>query len=543
MKSTALLSVRNLCVSISKIPILKNISFDLKENQILGFVGESGSGKSITAFSIINLLRSKSITKTGTINYNGNFIESLGSNDFEKIRGNEISIIFQEPMSSLNPSMKCGEQILEIILNHNLISLKKGKNKVLELIKKVELIDSEIVYEKYPHQLSGGQQQRIMIAMAIACDPKVLIADEPTTSLDGIVKKEIIKLLKSIQKKTKMSIIFISHDLQLVSKIAEKIIVLNKGEIVEFGSSHQIFNNPTKRYTKLLLNARPPKSVRPVRLATNEKNINTSLVSKRERVEAHYNLYQNDPILKIENLEFSYENKKVLNNVSFNLFKGETLGLIGESGSGKSTIAKSILNLNRFEKGQIIYNKKSIKAYNNTEFRRKIQLVFQDPYSSLNPEISIGYSIMEPMLAHKLYKSKKESKEKVISLLKQVNLIESDFNKFPYQFSGGQRQRIVIARALSLNPEILICDESVSALDVTIQAQILNLLNHLKEKYSITILFISHDLSVVKYMSDRVIILNNGRVEEVNETDQLFLKPKKDYTKKLLLANDFYNEL
>ena len=539
MKSTALLSVRNLYVSISKIPILKNISFDLKKNEILGFVGESGSGKSITAFSIINLLRSKNITKTGTINYNGDFIESLGSKGFEKIRGNEISIIFQEPMSSLNPSMKCGEQILEIILNHNLISLKKGKNKVLELIKKVQLIESEIVYGKYPHQLSGGQQQRIMIAMAIACDPKVLIADEPTTSLDGIVKKEIINLLKSIQKETKMSIIFISHDLHLVSKIAEKIIVLNKGEIVELGSSHQIFNNPKKLYTKLLLNARPPRNVRPARLPTNEKNINTSLISKKERVEAHNNLYQHDPILKIENLGFSYEDKKVLNNVSFNLFKGETLGLIGESGSGKSTIAKSILNLNRFDKGQIIYNKKCIKTYNNTEFRRKIQLVFQDPYSSLNPEISIGYSIMEPMLAHKLYKTKKESKEKVISLLKQVNLIESDFNKFPYQFSGGQRQRIVIARALALNPEILICDESVSALDVTIQAQILNLLNQLKEKYSITILFISHDLSVVKYMSDRIIILNNGKIEEVNETDQLFLEPKKDYTKNLLLANDF----
>ena len=534
-----LLSVKNLCVSISKIPILKNISFDLKENEILGFVGESGSGKSITAFSIINLLRLKNITKTGTINFNGNFIESLGSNDLEKIRGNEISIIFQEPMSSLNPSMKCGEQILEIILNHNLISLKKGKNKVLELIKKVQLSDSEITYNKYPHQLSGGQQQRIMIAMAIACDPKILIADEPTTSLDGIVKKEIINLLKSIQKETKMSIIFISHDLQLVSKIAEKIIVLNKGEIVEFGSSYQIFNNPKKRYTKLLLNARPPKNVRPIRLPTNEKNIKTVLISKKERIEAHDNLYQHDPILKIENLEFSYEDKKVLNNVTFNLFKGETLGLIGESGSGKSTIARSILNLNRFDKGQIIYNKKCIKTYPNTKFRRKIQLVFQDPYSSLNPEISIGYSIMEPMLAHKLYKTKKESKEKVISLLKQVNLTESDFNKFPYQFSGGQRQRIVIARALALNPEILICDESVSALDVTIQAQILNLLNHLKEKYSITILFISHDLSVVKYMSDRVIILNNGRVEEVNETDRLFLEPNEDYTKKLLFANDF----
>lgn len=539
MKSKALLSVKNLCISISKIPILKNISFDLKKNEILGFVGESGSGKSITAFSIINLLNSKKITQTGTINFNDNFIESLGSKDFEKIRGNEISIIFQEPMSSLNPSMKCGKQILETVSNHNSISLKKGKNKVLELIKKVQLSEPEIIYNKYPHQLSGGQQQRIMIAMAIACNPKILIADEPTTSLDGIVKKEIINLLKSIQKETKMSVIFISHDLQLVSKIAKKIIVLNKGEIVEFGSSNQIFNNPKKLYTKLLLNSRPPKNIRPVRLPTSEKLISNSLISKKERIQKHHNLYQYDPILKIKNLEFSYDNKKILNNVNFNLFKGETLGLIGESGSGKSTIAKAILNLNSFDKGEIIYNEKNIKVYNNKEFRRKIQLVFQDPFSSLNPEISIGYSIMEPMIAHKLYKTKKESTEKVVSLLKQVNLSKSDFNKFPHQFSGGQRQRIVIARALALNPEVLICDESVSALDVSIQAQILNLLNHLKEKHSITILFISHDLSVVKYMSDRVIILNKGVIVEVNETDQLFSDPNKDYTKKLLLANDF----
>jgi|TARA_B110000263_G_scaffold247970_1_gene261885 peptide/nickel transport system ATP-binding protein len=539
LKSKALLSVKNLCISISKIPILKNISFDLKKNEILGFVGESGSGKSITAFSIIKLLNSKNITQTGTINFNDNFIESLGSKDFEKIRGNEISIIFQEPMSSLNPSMKCGKQILETVSNHNSISLKKGRNKVLELIKKVQLSEPEIIYNKYPHQLSGGQQQRIMIAMAIACNPKILIADEPTTSLDGIVKKEIINLLKSIQKETKMSVIFISHDLQLVSKIAKKIIVLNKGEIVEFGSSNQIFNNPKKLYTKLLLNSRPPKNIRPVRLPTRENPISNSLISKKERIQKHHNLYQYDPILKIKNLEFSYDNKKILNNVNFNLFKGETLGLIGESGSGKSTIAKAILNLNSFDKGEIIYNEKNIKVYNNKEFRRKIQLVFQDPFSSLNPEISIGYSIMEPMIAHKLYKTKKESTEKVVSLLKQVNLSKSDFNKFPHQFSGGQRQRIVIARALALNPEVLICDESVSALDVSIQAQILNLLNHLKEKHSITVLFISHDLSVVKYMSDRIVILNKGVIVEVNETDQLFSDPNKDYTKKLLLANDF----
>ncbi|MBT3754572.1 MAG: ABC transporter ATP-binding protein [Flavobacteriaceae bacterium] len=540
MKTSKLLSVKNLCISISKIPILKNISFELNSNEILGFVGESGSGKSITAFSIINLFNLKNIIKTGSINFDGKPIDSLSFIDFEKIRGNEISIIFQEPMSSLNPSMKCGEQVIEIILNHEFISTKKAKNRVIDLLKKVQLNDPEIVYNKYPHQLSGGQQQRIMIAMAISCNPKILIADEPTTSLDGIVKKGIISLLKSIQKETKMSIIFISHDLPLVSKIAKKIIVLNKGKIVETGTSNQIFKSPKKLYTKLLLNARPPKNIRPKRLPTNENNIaKPVLISKQERIKTHAKIYQSSPILKIKNLEFSYNNNKVLNDVSFDLYKGETLGLVGESGSGKSTIAKSILNLNDFNKGQILYKENDIKKINKKDFRKNIQLIFQDPFSSLNPEISIGYSIIEPMLSHGIYETKIESKEKAISLLEQVKLNKSDFNKFPHQFSGGQRQRIVIARALALNPKILICDESVSALDVSIQAQVLNLLNDLKETFSFTFLFISHDLSVVKYMSDRVIILNKGVIEESNETDHLFANPKKNYTKNLLLANDY----
>ena len=540
MKTSKLLSVKNLCISISKTPILKNISFELNSNEILGFVGESGSGKSITAFSIINLFNSKNIIKTGSINFDGKPVDSLSFIDFEKIRGNEISIIFQEPMSSLNPSMKCGEQVIEIILNHEFISTKKAKNRVIDLLKKVQLNDPEIVYNKYPHQLSGGQQQRIMIAMAISCNPKILIADEPTTSLDGIVKKGIISLLKSIQKETKMSIIFISHDLPLVSKIAKKIIVLNKGKIVETGTSNQIFKSPKKLYTKLLLNARPPKNIRPKRLPTNENNIaKPVLISKQERIKTHAKIYQSSPILKIKNLEFSYNNNKVLNDVSFDLYKGETLGLVGESGSGKSTIAKSILNLNDFNKGQILYKENDIKKINKKDFRKNIQLIFQDPFSSLNPEISIGYSIIEPMLSHGIYETKIESKEKAISLLEQVKLNKSDFNKFPHQFSGGQRQRIVIARALALNPKILICDESVSALDVSIQAQVLNLLNDLKETFSFTFLFISHDLSVVKYMSDRVIILNKGVIEESNETDHLFANPKKDYTKNLLLANDY----
>ena len=540
MEPSKFLSVKNLCISISGVSILKNISFELKKNEILGIVGESGSGKSITALSIINLLNSKHVIKSGSINFNGKSIDSLSFIDFEKIRGNEISIIFQEPMSSLNPSMKCGEQIIEVILNHESINREKAKKRVFSLLEKVQLITPEIFYNKYPHQLSGGQQQRIMIAMAISCNPKVLIADEPTTSLDGIVKKEIINLLKSIQKDTKMSILFISHDLQLVSNIARNIMVLNKGEIEEIGSSKQIFNSPKKKYTKLLLNSRPPKNSRPKRLPTNENHFEESiLITKQDRAKNHNKIYKSTPLLKVNNLEFSYNNVKILNNISFDLYKGESLGLIGESGSGKSTIAKSILNLNNFSNGQIFYKEKNIKEINKKEFRKNIQLIFQDPFSSLNPEISIGKSIVEPMISHNLHKTITESKEKAISLLEQVNLKNSDFNKFPHQFSGGQRQRIVIARALALNPKILICDESVSALDVSIQAQILNLLNNLKEKFSFTFLFISHDLSVVKYMTDRVIILNKGVIEEINETDLLFSNPKKNYTKKLILANDF----
>ncbi|MDA0758035.1 MAG: ABC transporter ATP-binding protein [Bacteroidetes bacterium] len=540
MEPSKFLSVKNLCISISGVSILKNISFELKKNEILGIVGESGSGKSITALSIINLLNSKHVIKSGSINFNGKSIDSLSFIDFEKIRGNEISIIFQEPMSSLNPSMKCGEQIIEVILNHESINKEKAKKRVFSLLEKVQLITPEIFYNKYPHQLSGGQQQRIMIAMAISCNPKVLIADEPTTSLDGIVKKEIINLLKSIQKDTKMSILFISHDLQLVSNIARNIMVLNKGKIEEMGSSKQIFNSPKKKYTKLLLNSRPPKNSRPKRLPTNENHFEESiLITKQDRAKNHNKIYKSTPLLKVNNLEFSYNNVKILNNISFDLYKGESLGLIGESGSGKSTIAKSILNLNNFSNGQIFYKEKNIKEINKKEFRKNIQLIFQDPFSSLNPEISIGKSIVEPMISHNLHKTIAESKEKAISLLEQVNLKNSDFNKFPHQFSGGQRQRIVIARALALNPKILICDESVSALDVSIQAQILNLLNNLKEKFSFTFLFISHDLSVVKYMTDRVIILNKGVIEEINETDLLFSNPKKNYTKKLILANDF----
>ena len=449
-------------------------------------------------------------------------------------------MIFQEPMSSLNPSMKCGNQVLEILLRHMNLKPKECLLRVLDLFKKVKLKNPKVVFKKYPHQLSGGQQQRIMIAIAIACNPKILIADEPTTSLDGIVKKEIISLLKEIQEKTKMSVIFVSHDLNLVSKFANNIIVLNKGVVVESGDTSQVFNNPQNAYTQMLLNSRTPKKTRPIRLPTIENKLKKyPLISKKDRKERHQKIYNNEAILKVENLSVSYNEGLILSNVSFNIFKGETLGLIGESGSGKSTIAKSILNLNNYKSGEIFYKNIDIKKYNNTDFRKNVQLVFQDPYSSLNPEIRIGNSIMEPMIAHKIYKNDEERSCKVNQLLEDVGLQKNDFKKYPREFSGGQRQRIVIARALSLNPDILICDESVSALDVSVQAQVLNLLNNLKEKFSFTFLFISHDLSIIKYMSDRVIILNKGVIEEINETDKLFKNPLRNYTKKLLKANGY----
>ena len=540
MKSNILLSVNNLSISISNSNILKNISFNLKNNEILGVVGESGSGKSITAFSIINLLNRRNLEKKGEIVFNGNRIDSICNKEFERIRGSQISMIFQEPMSSLNPSMKCGNQVLEILLRHMNLKPKECLLRVLDLFKKVKLKNPKVVFKKYPHQLSGGQQQRIMIAIAIACNPKILIADEPTTSLDGIVKKEIISLLKEIQEKTKMSVIFVSHDLNLVSKFANNIIVLNKGVVVESGDTSQVFNNPQNAYTQMLLNSRTPKKTRPIRLPTIENKLKKyPLISKKDRKERHQKIYNNEAILKVENLSVSYNEGLILSNVSFNIFRGETLGLIGESGSGKSTIAKSILNLNNYKSGEIFYKNIDIKKYNNTDFRKNVQLVFQDPYSSLNPEIRIGNSIMEPMIAHKIYKNDEERSCKVNQLLEDVGLQKNDFKKYPREFSGGQRQRIVIARALSLNPDILICDESVSALDVSVQAQVLNLLNNLKEKFSFTFLFISHDLSIIKYMSDRVIILNKGVIEEINETDKLFKNPLRNYTKKLLKANGY----
>ena len=538
MNDSTLLSIKNLTINVGDQIILSNVSFDLKKNEVLGLVGESGSGKSFTALSILDLINIKNLKTDGQIIFNGKELNKLSSKEYQKIRGKEISIIFQEPMSSLNPSMKCCDQISEIIINHEKINKKIAKKKSIELIQKVQLKNPELVFEKYPFQLSGGQQQRVMIAIAIACKPKLLIADEPTTSLDSIVRNDIISLIKSLQNEYSMGVLFISHDLKLVSKFADNLIVLKEGIIIEKGVSSQIFNSPKEKYTQHLINSIPPKNNRPNRLITS-KNKKNKLISKVDRAIHHSKIYSKNPILKVNKLTVFYENIKILNDISFDLFKGETLGIVGESGSGKSTIAKSILGLIEVNKGEILFKNKNRNQISNSLFRKKVQLIFQDPYSSLNPEISIGSSIIEPMIAHKIFGSKYEMECRAIELLNQVGLSKNDYKKFPNQFSGGQRQRIVIARALALNPEVIICDESVSALDVSIQAQILNLLSDLKEKYLFTFLFISHDMSVIKYFTDRLIVLKKGKIIEINETDFLFEHSKKLYTKSLLRASDF----
>jgi peptide/nickel transport system ATP-binding protein len=538
MRAKKVLSVKNYSLKIDDKNVLSNISFELRKGEILGVVGESGSGKSLTALSVLKLLNIQNLQSDGEIIFNGNSLSQLEESKIKKIRGKEISIIFQEPMSSLNPSMKCGHQISEIILNHEKISSASSKIKSLELISKVKLSNPNKIYEKYPHELSGGQQQRIMIAIAIACKPKLLIADEPTTSLDSIVKNGILELIKSLQSEFRMSVIFISHDLNLISNFVDNILILKNGKIVEKGNFNSIFKYPKNEYTLKLLNSTPPKKNRPHRLLTSN-SITSKLISVKQRKENHKIIYDQSPILEIKNISVSFGKTTVLNNISFELFKGEVLGIVGESGSGKSTIAKCILDLIPLKDGKITFKGENILNVKDSIFRKKLQLIFQAPYSSLNPEMSIGDSIVEPMIVHKIFSTKEEMKLKALTLLDQVGLSESDYYKFPDEFSGGQRQRIVIARALVLNPEIIICDESVSALDVSIQAEILNLLNDLKEIHKFTYIFISHDMSVVKYFTDRVIVLNKGNIIELNETDALFKFPKKDYTKALLKASNF----
>ncbi|MEZ4796901.1 MAG: ABC transporter ATP-binding protein [Flavobacteriaceae bacterium] len=558
MQKEPLLKIDSLSISFISNHKLKevihSISYELNKNEILGIVGESGSGKSVSSLAIIGLLPKKSsVINSGLIYFNGEDLTQISPQEFQALRGNEIAMIFQEPMSSLNPSLTCGEQVLEIILQHTTLSKNKAKEEVISLFEKVKLPTPEITYKKYPHEISGGQKQRVMIAMAIACKPKILIADEPTTALDVTVQKEIIELLKTLQKDNEMSIIFISHDLSLVSEIADRILVMYQGKIVEQEATHNIFKHPKHNYTQALISSKPSLDVRLKQLPTISdfvsNNVLSKQVTKEQREEHHKALYKKPPLLEVISLEKKYVSKagffrklttfKAVNNVSFKLYEGETLGLVGESGCGKSTLGNAILQLDKATSGTIRYKGEDITHLSSKkirELRKEIQIIFQDPYSSLNPRITVGESIIEPMKVHKLFNSKEERKTKALQILERVGLSSEHFNRYPHEFSGGQRQRIGIARTIAVEPKLIVCDESVSALDISVQAQVLNLLNELKYNFGFTYIFISHDLAVVKYMSDNLLVMNKGIIEEEGEADSIYENPKKAYTQKLIDA-------
>lgn len=534
--------------------IINDSSFALNQNEILGIVGESGSGKSVTSLAVIGLLPKGVLEITsGSIEFEQKDIAAMTQKEMRRLRGRDIAMIFQEPMSSLNPSLKCGYQVAEILAEHTQLTDKEIKNQVLALFEKVKLPNPEQIYNRYPHEISGGQKQRVMIAMAIACKPKILIADEPTTALDVTVQKEIILLLKELQQETKMSILFISHDLSLMSEIADRVLVMYRGEIVEQGTVQEIFSSPKHTYTKALISSRPSLDVRLKRLPTIqdylENTVNKATISPEQRQQEHSELYSRPPLLEVINVEKEYVSSagifgktlkfKAVNDVSFKIYEGETLGLVGESGCGKSTLGNAILHLDRATAGKILYrgtDLTKLKAREIRELRKEIQIIFQDPYSSLNPRITVGKAILEPMQVHGLYKNDRERRQKVVEILNRVGLGEEHYNRYPHEFSGGQRQRIGIARTIALQPRLIVCDESVSALDISVQAQVLNLLNELKENFGFTYIFISHDLAVVKYMSDQVLVMNKGKIEEMNEADALYSQPQTAYTKKLIAA-------
>lgn len=555
--SSAILEVNNLSVIFSKkeekIKIIENVNFTLNKGQTIGIVGESGSGKSITALSLMQLLPAGAVITSGSVNIcdEKNAIDLLKHNDIRNYRGRKISMIFQEPMTSLNPVMTCGNQLIEAIRIQKKTSRKQAKQYAIKLFNEVQLPRPENIFKSYPHQLSGGQRQRVMIAMAMSSKPPILIADEPTTALDVTVQKTILELIKNLQKKYNTGVIFISHDLAVVAQIADIVIVMKDGRVVESGTPSDIINNPKHNYTKALWACRPSLNERVKPLPTisdyNFKN-KFSIVTQKQREQYHHEIYSREPILTVKNVKTFFTEKKnffgkpvkyikAVDNVSFEVYKGETLGLVGESGCGKTTLGRTILQLIDGSKGDIIYDGQNLKKLTKNElrkFRKKIQIIFQDPYSSLSPRMTIGQAIIEPMQVHGILQNNKQRKNKAFEMLSKVNLDEKAFYRYPHEFSGGQRQRIGIARALVLNPELVICDESVSALDVSVQAQVLNLLNKLKEEFQLTYIFISHDLSVVKYMSDRIIVMNNGKIEEIGEADNIYMHPNADYTKKLI---------
>ena len=580
----SLLSIRNLKVAFKHenqwVEAVHGIDLDVMAGRTLGLVGESGSGKSVSSLAVMRLLNERvSRIEADSICIEGEEIRDFNEKEMAEVRGKRIAMIFQEPMTSLNPVYKCGYQVSEMILQHegktalrpfdelraqgpSSVSKKDAKERVIELFKQVMLPRPEAIYDSYPHELSGGQKQRVMIAMAIACHPQLLIADEPTTALDVTVQLEILKLLRKLQAETGMGMIFITHDLGVVAEIADEVAVMHNGEILERGMVGEIMNRPQHPYTQGLLACRPPMDVRLKRLPIvkefldgqwqggKEQILHDLQITEAERKNHLEQLYSKTPLLKVEHLQtwyplrkgvFSrvYDHVKAVDDVSIEVYEGETLGLVGESGCGKTTLGRSILRLAEPTGGKVWFDGIEVTALKGQalrDFRKQAQIVFQDPYSSLNPRITIGEAIAEPMLVHGLETSKTRCRSKVCDLLEQVGLQAEHYDRYPHEFSGGQRQRICIARALAVSPRLVICDESVSALDVSVQAQVLNLLNKLKAERGLTYIFISHDLSVVRFMSDRVVVMYNGKPVEMNDADELFEHPQNAYTKKLIAA-------
>ncbi len=573
-----LLEIKNLVTEFrtenEHVKAVNNVSITLHKGETIGIVGESGSGKSVTSLSCMRLIPNPpgKITN-GKIFYHGRGeavdLLQLSEKEMRSYRGNDLAMIFQEPMTSLNPVFTCGNQVLEAIQLHQKLGRKEAKKLVLKLFEEVQLPNPERIYKAYPHEISGGQKQRVMIAMAMSCNPSVLIADEPTTALDVTVQKTILELMQSLQKKHEMGIVFITHDLGVIAELADRVVVMYKGRVVEEGSVLDIFSNPQHPYTKGLLACRPPLDKRLHWLPTvsdfmkRDENgniiethrsvddmVNELVVTPEERQTRHDIIYNQEPLLEVRNLKTHFVSGtsflgkptdfvKAVDDVSFNVYPGETLGLVGESGCGKTTLGRTIIKLIEPTDGQIIYKGQDISNYSQKQMRslrEDMQIIFQDPYSSLNPRKTIGSAILEPMTVHGIYNNHEERRQHVYELLEKVGLKAEHFNRYPHEFSGGQRQRICIARTLALKPQFIICDESVSALDVSVQAQVLNLLNELRNEFSFTYIFISHDLSVVKFMSDRMIVMNQGKIEEMGSADEIYANPKTEYTQTLIDA-------
>lgn len=542
---------------------LKNISLTVNRGEVVAIVGESGSGKSVTSLSILQLLPSPPAHyPSGEILFaeDGNTVIDLLKKDrhsLQDIRGNKIAMIFQEPMTSLNPVMTCGKQVMEALQLHKKLSKAAAKQKTLDWFNKVKLPDPEAAFDRYPHQLSGGQKQRVMIAMAMCCEPSLLICDEPTTALDVTVQKTILQLIKELQHQSNMGVIFITHDLGVVAEIADRAVVMYKGEIVEENNVRSLLTAPQHSYTRALMACRPVNHKRGERLPvvsdfmkiTDDRPQTTAAVHPVKDSSVVHGP-SSEVLLEAKRLSVWFPAKKTLfgkatayikavDDISFEIYKGETLGLVGESGCGKTTLGRTLLRLIDPTSGTITYNGIDLTAKNREELRslrKDIQIVFQDPYSSLNPRLTIGSAIAEPLKVHHIIATEKARKEKVTELLEKVNLKAEHFSRYPHEFSGGQRQRIVIARALALNPSFIICDESVSALDVSVQAQVLNLLNDLKKEFGFTVIFISHDLSVVRYISDRIMVMNKGKIEESGKADDIYFNPQSAYTQKLIAS-------